>query len=1046
MNRLFFLTLLLTASLSVRAQQFPLSVKEGKITYHADKQGNRIPDYSSCGYENSNKPIPDVENRVFVSWQEGDCSARIQQAIDYVSILKPDAQGFRGAVLLDEGTFCLHQPLRLTTSGVVLRGIHRDRTILKKMGTDRGAAIYVEGNNDLLITDTLQITNDYLACNSTKIAVNGKVEQGEEIMVYRPSTKAWIDLLDCDHFGGGLGYLGWKPGDIDLRWMRTVADVNGMEITLDAPLTMAIDKQLGAPLLLRYEWKGRIERIGVENLTIDSDYDTCYPMDEDHCWEGVYMDNATNCWVRRLSFRHLAGSAVVLQKTTSKVTVEDCVSTEPVSEIAGHRRWTFHTRGQQTLFQRCFSSKGIHDFSAGALAAGPNAFVQCEASEALGFSGSVGSWACGLLFDVVDIDGHMLSFSNHGQDMYGLGWNASNSMFWQCTAAEIECYSPAVDARNYAYGCWSAFKGNGEWGESNNHVSPRSLFYAQLQERMQMGDMGEMEPNQLECQARILPRAVNASSSPTVEKAMQLAREAYAPLLTLRSWIEKAPYTASVSSVGLMTVDALKPAHIKQIKNLHRQQNRPEKTQDVPQFALNKGVLSVNGALLAGGKLDVQWWNGWLKENRIHSYKPHVTRFVPGREGFAYTDRIDSTVNYMKRNNLVVLDHNYGLWLDRRRDDHERIRRRNADSWAPFYEQPFARSGQGKAWDGLTKYDLTRPNRWYWSRLRQFAEKGAEQGVLLYHENYFQHNILEAGAHWVDSPWRSANNINNTGFAEPVNFAGDKRIFVADMFYDVTHPVRRQLHRQYIRTCLNELADLPNVVQLVSSEYTGPLHFVQFWIDVIAEWEAETGKDALVALSATKDVQDAILDDPVRSKIVDIIDIRYWHYNTKELYAPKGGVNLAPRQHARKMRVGKVTYAEAYRAVSEYRLRYPEKAVTYYAQNYPAMAWAVAMAGGSCPQIKGVSEELLQAFARTVPMERKAGDVYEMVKSDTDIIIYSHSKSKFTIPVAAGKYMLKQVNVESGEELVIDNRLRISGQCEIPAASQEECVYWLHRL
>ena len=74
---------------------------------------------------------------------------------------------------------------------------------------------------------------------------------------------------------------------------------------------------------------------------------------------------------------------------------------------------------------------------------------------------------------------------------------------------------------------------------------------------------------------------------------------------------------------------------------------------------------------------------------------------------------------------------------------------------------------------------------------------------------------------------------------------------------------------------MNELADLPNVVQLVSSEYTGPLHFVQFWIDVIAEWEAETGKDALVALSATKDVQDAILDDSVRSKIVDIIDIRF---------------------------------------------------------------------------------------------------------------------------------------------------------------------------
>ena len=53
------------------------------------------------------------------------------------------------------------------------------------------------------------------------------------------------------------------------------------------------------------------------------------------------------------------------------------------------------------------------EFAAVALAAGPNAFVQCAAAEALGCSGSVGSWACGLLFDVVDIYGHMLSFSNH---------------------------------------------------------------------------------------------------------------------------------------------------------------------------------------------------------------------------------------------------------------------------------------------------------------------------------------------------------------------------------------------------------------------------------------------------------------------------------------------------------------------------------------------------------------------------------------------------------------------------------------------------------
>ena len=74
-----------------------------------------------------------------------------------------------------------------------------------------------------------------------------------------------------------------------------------------------------------------------------------------------------------------------------------------------------------------------------------------------------------------------------------------------------------------------------------------------------------------------------------------------------------------------------------------------------------------------------------------------------------------------------------------------------------------------------------------------------------------------------------------------------------------------------------------------------------------------------------KDVQDAILNDTRRAKLVDIIDIRYWHYKVDGLYAPEGGKNLAPRQHARKMKVGKVTFDEAYRAVSEYRKKFPGK-------------------------------------------------------------------------------------------------------------------------
>src|SRR5690606_33279201 len=118
-------------------------------------------------------------------------------------------------------------------------------------------------------------------------------------------------------------------------------------------------------------------------------------------------------------------------------------------------------------------------------------------------------------------------------------------------------------------------------------------------------------------------------------------------------------------------------------------------------------------------------------------------------------------------------------------------------------------------------------------------------------QNYFQHNIIEAGAHYSDSPWRTANNVNNPGFPEPVPYAGDKRIFMAEQFYDVSHPERRALHRAYIRQCLDNFRENSGVIQLISAEYTGPLHFVEFWLDVIKEWEAEKGKKVVIGLSTT---------------------------------------------------------------------------------------------------------------------------------------------------------------------------------------------------
>ena len=602
------------------AQTFALQVKDDRITYLDDEQGNRILDFSYCGYKSSEQDIPDVRNTVFVSWTAGDNTARIQRAIDYVASLVPDASGFRGAVLLDQGEFSLSESLRIAASGIVLRGVNKEKTILLKKGVDRGALIYMEGTDDLNTLDTLQVLSKYVPVNARtlEVASGTSLRKGDRVMVNRPSEKDWIASLGCDIFGGGIGALGWKEGDMDLSWDRTVTEVNGNQITLDAPLTVALNATYGTSTVTVYQWNGRIRNCGVENMTLISDYDKRYPKDEDHCWTGISIEDAEDCWVRRVNFKHFAGSAVIVQRTGSQITVEDCISREPVSEIGGMRRCTFYTLGQQTLFQRCYSEHGIHDFAAGYCAAGPNAFVQCDSYESLNFSGSIDAWACGLLFDVVNIDGHNLSFKNLGQDKNGAGWNTANSLFWQCTAAEIECYTPAKDAMNRAYGCWAQFSGDGEWAQSNNHVQPRSIFYAQLEERLQK-----------KCaeRARILPRNTSATSSPTVEVAMELAKEAYNPRLTLEQWIEQGAFASSTATTGLKSIDDIKEKKI--ISN--------KKTSVQSGVTIVDGRIQMDGALLVGGSHTTPWWNGKLKTNFLKKASPAITRFVPGREGLGLT-------------------------------------------------------------------------------------------------------------------------------------------------------------------------------------------------------------------------------------------------------------------------------------------------------------------------------------------------------------------------------------------------------------------------
>lgn len=1024
MNKL--LTKCCLATLLLAGLGVATTAKAGK-----EKQVYIPMDYSTCGYHASETAIPDVANAVYVECSGGDMHDILQKAIDYVSSLKPDKNGRRGAVLLGAGTFNIDKPLRICASGVVLRGSGQDKTTIIKRGIDRGALLYIEGDMNMDGGDTIAVNGAKVPAGTTTLtlATTKGLKTGDRIRIVRPSTREWIESLGCYDFGGDLDYTGWKPGDIDITWDRTIVSATGNSITIDAPITTTLDQKYGGGYLITGYNQGEITECGIENMTLVSEHNTWNPKDEDHCWDAIWMDNTRDCWVRRVNFRSFAGSAVNIQKNTSRITVEDCIASEPVSEVGGWRRGVFITRGQQTLIQRCVSRKGIHDFAAGFCAAGPNAFVQCEGEESLGFSGSIGSWAAGLLFDIVNIDGNDIAFKNLEQFQFGTGWNTANSMLWQCTGSTLWCYSPDADNRSSANGCWGTLTGNAEWTSSNEHVQPRSLFYAQLEKRVGEGKA---------INGYILPRSTNATSSPEIEQAQEMARQSLTvPRLTLEMWLDSIPYTASTD-----------PAGVKDIKNVKLKNNKVAKDiAQAPKFAITNGHITADGRLVTGNRYHIPWWAGRVKDSFVKKgAKPAITRFVPGREGLGWTDRIDSVVNYLKANGYCMLDHNYGLWYDLRRTDHERVRRADGNVEAPFYEQPFSRTGKGTAWDGLSRYDLTKPNLWYWSRLKEFAEKGAKQGLMLFHENYFQHNIIEAGAHWVDCPWRPVNNINGTDFPEPVPFTGDKRIFMAEQFYNIDNPKLRPLHKQYIRQCLENFKDDDNVVQLISEEYTGPLHFTRFWLETIAEWEAETGRHPLIALSCTKDAQDAILADPELSKVVDIIDIRYWHYNTQGLWAPPAGKNMAPRQFMRKMKVGKTGFAEAYKAVKEYRTKYPDKAVTFFAQQYPQYGWAILMAGGSCPNVPVKDGKFLSDVAKMAYISGEGDSKQQMIGSpEVGYVIYSHDGHPTMNGIEPGTYATYAIDVQDGKVERLSKKEKLDGSSTITNFGNDK-VLWLEKL
>ncbi|RAG82529.1 peptidoglycan-binding protein [Streptacidiphilus pinicola] len=464
-----------------------ISYTGGKLVYGHDAQGNRVPDYSAAGYEGGGVALPVAAVRQQVGSPSGkDDTARIQAAINAVAKLPVGADGLRGAVLLAPGQYRIDGTLTIDASGVVLRGSGSGTggTGLVAHGATARTLITVGGSSRYTAVGTpTDVTDSYVPVGATSldVASTAGLKVGSEVVVQRPTTQAWLDAI-------GMQSL-WKP-NWSLYSERKVTAISGHRLTLDVPLTTALEHRYTQATVYRYTFP-RIDHVGLESLSADGRAMAADPnYAKDFYGSSLSSFGAVqDSWVRDVTGYHFGQNGVTgLGSQSRRISVLHTATLDMLVNNATSARSDGYTlEGQQNLVQDCLvTASKIHAFTTEARQSGPNVYSRCTAklTQTAYDSGGHQRWGSGTLYDQVTVAGTLL-LVNNGTRGTGHGWSDANSTAWNCvTTGGYEVQQPAT-AHNWAFGCTGPLLSgsNGEVVSNGSPVPPASLYDEQLRER-----------------------------------------------------------------------------------------------------------------------------------------------------------------------------------------------------------------------------------------------------------------------------------------------------------------------------------------------------------------------------------------------------------------------------------------------------------------------------------------------------------------------------------------------------------------------------------
>jgi hypothetical protein len=274
----------------------------------------RLPDFSFAGYGSGERPIPDYAATATVTQFGAIANDDLDDTAAFQAAL---AQTKAGAIIVPPGRYIISGILRITNSGVVLRGAGTEQTTLffTKPLDDiepnlsattsgrptsnyswSGGLIRLEGNLQSkvltpIISGSIRGTHDFVVEDASML------KAGQTIEVFMTDTPA--NTLAEHLYLGDAGDISQLKGSTHASLVSKITAIKGNRISLERWLRFDI----------RPEWKPVVRAFaptvhdsGVEDLTIAFQETPYLGHFTEVGFNPLAFVNVANCWGRRLKF------------------------------------------------------------------------------------------------------------------------------------------------------------------------------------------------------------------------------------------------------------------------------------------------------------------------------------------------------------------------------------------------------------------------------------------------------------------------------------------------------------------------------------------------------------------------------------------------------------------------------------------------------------------------------------------------------------------------------------------------------------------------